>query len=829
MSEGKSMARLEMPPRTGNGRTNCIRPLLFFLFLIFFFPLIGSAAGNDDASAPAMAQRFVEFSRSTLQAKHVDKANWRQALELLKAAVRLDPDEARYARLLVEAQLRNGDASGAAEALKAYRVLRPDDRVAQVQLIDLYVGRIETADAKLKYLQLLLGDESLPAAVRSHVAVHAARVQWASLRHSEADKLLEEALKLNPLNMDALQMRYDTSDSATITQRVATLLAMLKSNPGQPRTAEALAEELADAGLVDLSTDWYRRSASLLVALNQPMSPAFAVNYAAELYMAEQPQLAESMIGGLLKAFPADMNGLYIAMLSARQSGEQDKLKQYSDQIVNAAMNRLATTLAAADKTTPTTRPLDAPPPPLPSDLATQAKTMKKADAPQRDDYISALGDLAWIELYFKDDAPAANQAIDALKVLLPPQSVTLARLEGWQLLVNKKYAEAKVKLSATADSDPLSALGVIRAEIADQKENSQAKADAVKLLSANPSGLLGAFVWDGVRNLGVKRATSQATDGVHAQIDQFSRDWLKILDQPQRFYNLRFDPIQVGHEYNEPMIARVTVRNISDQDLTIGEDGVIHPDLWIDAQLRGLHQQAMPAVAYARLGDRLILHPGESITRRVRVDQGALENFLKSDPGEPIQVAAGVTTNPVIGNGGAAPGPAGQRAELSSIFQRDGFAMRGEADKQQLFSQIRSGSPVEKIRGVSLLAVYIGMFRSDKATDSMKQSVGDMLDVLRKAAVDPDENVAAWSSYLDARLMTDAQRWDRLESMAHNASWTQRLLAAVAVQSLPVQRQRELAGILASDKDIIVKAYAAALAESAATTRPATQPAPKK
>jgi tetratricopeptide (TPR) repeat protein len=782
------------------------------------------AVAQDNSSSPLLAQRFAELSRSTLAAKRVEKGDWRQAVQLLKAAARLDPDEARYARLLVEAQLRLGDSQGAAEALKAYRALRPDDRVAQVQLIDLYVGRIETADAKLKYLELLLGDESLPAAVRSHVAVAAAQVQWASLRGDEANRSIDQALKLNPLNMDALRMRYDQSGSATVAQRVATLLAMLKSNPAQPWTAEALAGQLADAGLSDLATDWYRRSAALLGGLNQPMSPGFAADYAAQLYIADQPQLAESMARQLLKAYPSSMDGLYIAMLSAKQSNDQAKLKQYGDRAINAALNRLAEARAAADKTTAATRPIDSPPPALP-DLAQEAGTMKKAPPVARDAYVSALGDLAWIELYFKGDAASAGRAIDALKALLPSDSVTLTRLQGWQLLVNKKKAEAKVKLSAMAPTDPLAALGLIRLEAADKKTVSQAKADAVKLISANPSGLLGAFAWNGVRDLGVKRAVSKSADQVHAQIDAFSRDWLNILDQPRQFYHVRFDPVKVGHDYTEPMIAKVTIRNISDQDLTIGRDGVIHPDLWVDAQLRGLHQQAFPAVTYDQLSDRLILHPGESISRRVRVDQGALDGFLKSDPAEPIQVAAGVITNPIIASGGALPGPAGQRAELSSIFQRNGFALNGDADTQRLYARIRTGTPPEKIRASALLAAYIQMFRSDKATDAMKQSVGGMLDVLRKTTEDADEGVSAWAAYLDARLMDEAQRWKQLQTMAHSASWIRRLLALVAVQSLPPQRQRTLADIVAHDEDPIVKAYAAAMGDSLATSRPATKP----
>ena len=84
---------------------------------------------------------------------------------------------------------------------------------------------------------------------------------------------------------------------------------------------------------------------------------------------------------------------------------------------------------------------------------------------------------------------------------------------------------------------------------------------------------------------------------------------------------------------------------------------------------------------------------------------------------------------------------------------------------------------------------------------------------------------MAAWAGYIDARLADDAKRWDRLELMARDSSWTKRLLSLVGVQSMPIERQRALAGILASDKDIIVRGYAASLNESNAASGAATKP----
>ncbi len=791
-------------------------PLLFVPLSLFLFAGIGLA--QENASAPLLAQRFAELSQSTLRQPRVSSADWHQAIALLEAAGRLAPQEAHYARLLVDARLRVGDTDGAIEALKGYRKLRPDDRTAQAQLIDLYVGRIETADAKRAYLHLLLNDQSLPPAVRSHVAVLAAGVEAAALRHDEMKRLIEQALQLNPLNMDALRLRYDQAD--TPAGRVTVLLAMLQSNPAQPWAAQTLAAQLADAGLTDLSTQWYARAAGLTGGWSQPMSAQFVADYAAELYIADQPKQTRVLAEKLLQAVKGDMDGLYLVMLSTRQAGDQAAVDQYARQAINGTLNRLAEARASVKGAKATTRPIDAPPPAL-DDLPRQAGEMKNAPKAAREAFISALGDLAWIELYFRQDADSAAHAIQALSQLLPKENVMLGRLEGWRLLVSGKKDPARQALSVVAQRDPLAALGMIRLEAGAPN----AKTDAAKLLEENPSGLLGAFVWSGVRDLGVSRKESASGNEIRRRVEAFPRDWLEIVDRPRRFYHVRLEPVRVGHDYTDPLLARVTLRNTSDRDLTIGRDGVIHPDLWVDAQVRGLHQQTMPAVAYDQLSDRLVLRPGETVSRTLRVDQGALDDFLKQHPAEPVPVSATVILNPVLRNGGAAPGPGGQRADLDGIFQRNGFAINNEADWRRLETQLQSGTGAQKVRAASLVGTYVQMFRSDKATAEMKQMAGEMFQSLKKAAADNDTAAAAWASYLQARLTEEAQRWTLVRAMGENGAWSRRLLALVAVQSLPLQRQRELAGQLASDPDTIVQSYAAAMKESGAASRPATRP----
>src|SRR5699024_7395427 len=107
------------------------------------------------------------------------------------------PQDPRFPRLLVEARLKVGDTGGAIDALNAYRKINPGDRVAQIQLIDLYATRMQTADARLAYLQDLLGRETLPDEVRSHVAAECAELLL-ERSQDEAAKMVAQALELFP-------------------------------------------------------------------------------------------------------------------------------------------------------------------------------------------------------------------------------------------------------------------------------------------------------------------------------------------------------------------------------------------------------------------------------------------------------------------------------------------------------------------------------------------------------------------------------------------------------------------------------------------------------
>ncbi len=134
----------------------------------------------------------------------------------------------------------------------------------------------------------------------------------------------------------------------------------------------------------------------------------------------------------------------------------------------------------------------------------------------------------------------------------------------------------------------------------------------ARKLLQEHPSGLLAVMLMDSLKDLNVKLLPRADADAVKERLTQLNKDWFRIIDAPQNFYVIKAEMAdgKVIFAYGEPMFARVTIKNISPYDITIGPEGTLRNDLWFDAQLRGIFQQVITGAAYERLSNVLVPDP---------------------------------------------------------------------------------------------------------------------------------------------------------------------------------------------------------------------------
>jgi hypothetical protein len=801
-----------------------------------------SAQESAETPNPALAERFAAAAQETLRNQDAGLPSSQASAALLRAATRLAPTEPRFARLLAEAVERLGEDQPTIDALTAYRQLVPGDESAQVEQIDLYLRVMETADAKVNYLRGVGGADAVPAPVRAHAMFRLAEVLEERSQAQASDETLAESLKLDPLNLDALAMQYARLPAdAPPEKRVASLVALLRSNPAQAQIAGVLGRELSAVGLTKPALQWYATAFNLYARTSTEPSHREVIDYAAAAYIGGESKLAEDLLAQFLSAYPDNVEAWMLRLIVARSSGDKEAAERIRKQAATALTNRLADLRKAAGDDKATTQPIDPPADAQWPDAAAMLERVRAANKPELTEaFADAALSAAWFRTYFEEKPDEAQPWIGVMRALLVEGSQTVARLEGWAFLLQNKPDEARVKLSAAAETDPLAALGLVRLAPKEGDAKAAADADAQKLLAKHGVGLTGATLAEALAFRGIKPAPSpDASAAVNAELAKFPPLFSRILDYPGALYSLRVDPLRTSHQFGEPILLRVTLQNISDFDLTVGPDGIIRTDLWLDAQLRGIANQPFPGVAFDRLSGPIVLGAKKSMSQIVRASQGSLAQYLQQNPTPSIQLSFTVLTNPITRGGQVEPGPAGQRITSARLVERRGTPNNSAVIEQRVLNAMSNGDPSDRIRALELVATFMDLVsRQDTsgqqpqdpaaaaaAAEDMKKALASLRDVMRRGAADGDASVRAWANYCIAAFAPEAERVAGIEAMTADPAWQSRMLGVLLSQTKGGARQ-VIAKLGESDPDPLVKQYAAAVAALPATTQPSTQAA---
>jgi hypothetical protein len=799
-----------------------------------------------------LAERFCEMAQARLRATVVTDAMWRQAIILLDAAHQLDPTDPRYMRMQYEIALKANDVDRAIRVLTEYKKSSPDDIRAQLSIIDLYVARMQTADEKLSYLvgdankQGLVQKQTVLPEVRSHAAELAAPLlldrnrQWGM-------QMLDQAIQLNPLNVSAMRLKYSLLDAKTpVVDRTALLLALLRANPAQPAAMSELADHLADLGLAQEAARWYAMARPLFTNAAQQVPPDFVTSHTAQLFLLAQPDAASGLLAQYLVQRPMDADAWFVRLAVEHTRGAQadpsvvPQARQAFEQRLQAVSDRIQASAAAADRAAAeggaaavTAPAAAAPPTPVPAttgshpDVAPAIAALGRPSAApeEKGAFASTVGDLAFFEIYFGNDLQQAQVWIDALSKVPPSDETTLPRLKGWMQLAKGNADEARKLLEPIAKKDPVAAVGLVRLN-ADKKAGD---AEAVRLLGENRSGMVAALLWGEFKARGVKPPAPAGDEvkAVRANLAAFPPGLLEILTAPQKFYAVRLDPARVAHGYREPMYVRITIQNTSTYDLTIGSDGVIHPDLLFGARVAaGQWQQEIGALAYDRIAGPLVIKPNKSVSGQfIRLDQGPLLQQLDARPGATIEVAGYVVTNPAVNGQAIEIGPGGQRTPFSRKIVRQGFNVANPAAVGKIMDTLQNGQPGEKVAAMDLLAAYVPLLiQQANGNKQMQQLAQDFIQALSAKQGDP--MVSGFAMYNLARVHPDAlERAQYVAQMGADAEWTTRVLsleAAPAAGLKPEQMlemadtmaKRDIQGLPNPDGEAMLRAFAAAQVE---------------
>ena len=412
-----------------------------------------SPAPTDAALASRIVQQTQKLVATGRNAETApNNALMREAQAMLRAAMRLDPAEPRYPRLLAEACAHSGDVDGEIAAWSAYRRLLPDDRVAQSRVIELYVSKLQTADARITYLKDLLTKPSLAPELKAHIAALAVPL-LEQRSHDEAVEMIHQARQFYPLS-EVLWMEYRLLPAdATLPQRAAAILDLLKANPAQPSPLFDLAHVLTLAGLHEDAAEWYRRANTVLNLMLVGGNLQLGLEVTANLYRIGQlqtsTQLSERLVGQQL--FPDSVDAWFLKLTIQKSSITPEQLR-LARSVVDKGLATIAANLTASPSSPATTPSIASTNPSAPTtapstdtDPTALALLAKASNDPSLiNELVRALSDRIWLELYYANNPAAVTPTLDALKTLLAADDVTLLRLQGWYALGTAHPDEAR-------------------------------------------------------------------------------------------------------------------------------------------------------------------------------------------------------------------------------------------------------------------------------------------------------------------------------------------------------------------------------------------------
>ncbi len=818
--------------------------------------VVPAARAQDDADAVAVrtgfAARISEMAQNWLRTGSLSAPLLQQSAAMLQAAMRSDPRDTRYPRLLASANADLNDVDGQIAAWNAYRRLVPEDRVAAVRVIELYVWKLDTADKKLNYLKGLVGNAKLPPEVRAHLAALCVPLLL-DRSNDDALAMIAQGLKLYPLPA-LLQWQYQlVTRQGTPLERIRGLLGLLRSNPIQPLVADAIARELAAAGMPEDSAEWFSTEFGITQRMGLVNDQQFYVNLVSELFQAGQFQAAQQWIGKVLGADNANVELWFMQLTLQRSNGDQQGYIETTGPTRDALWRRWAqinTLIAGKTPGAPATQPAEGE---TPDPVATLRKLRAIRDPKLNEAFALLMEDIAWFDLFYVNDAKSAEPVLHALEQALPADNVTLQRLQGWYLAEIGKGDDARQRLAAAADSDPFAALGLIRLDRAKDPPHTRDKLR--QLLHDHPTGLEAAVIREALLSEEAPPpatnpttgpaasepspapATAPATapgndpavvDAIRAELKNFPTTFLSLIDQPQLFYSVDAEPLKTTLRFGDPLMARVTLTNRSDRDLVIGFGGPIAPAIWIDAKVSGIAQEELPAVSNDQITGQIVLRAHGSTSQVVRVDQGELGELLRQRANGSMIVSGDVMTNASRFGQGIAPGAGGQSVVFGRSFVRLPNELQTAAAQRELREDFVSGSADDRMHDLDLMASFVaGM---DKETDAAIRGSADLfIHYIIKARSDATPEVAAWAGYLAATLPGLPGRSDTIDEMLRGAAWQTRLLGLAAARLQPAAAQQRLCGpVAAGDADPVVKALAAAIVDASKlppTTAPATAP----
>jgi tetratricopeptide (TPR) repeat protein len=560
-------------------------------------------------------------------------ADYQIAMRTLELARELTPDDVELARRIVAAAWGTGETEALVEATRALLRLDPSDTVAQLRLITARIARAQTAEERLSLYEKFLGPSGarLDPSVRSRLALDAALLLREQGNDEQFVAMLNRAMTLDGTNKAAAQLAL-TFYSGRVSDpvgRFEMMLHLLYADPLDPNVHLAIAQELADHGVMS-SAERFHNHAATLYRRSGSIPPGLDMNSLSLRWQIYGPESTLGVLNKSLGTMREQAQARYDAQIE--MDVNPDELVDPSEVRIDLEKEkvRIISAMAAGDEETVAAAMKD-----MQAsvgyaieqlmNLETRPQGYSEADALNQGLAMSIQ--LQIYRFWTGVDEDVAVEDTQLLHDKAGKFAFMLNPIDPWLLLHEEKYEDVIARVEELGQMG--GRLAHIARALALEKLGRKDEAREILFGLARSNGLAPSSAWArwyAIKNLGEQGLRTESADGIEALANDVPRFVDDMIADTSSFMSFRIEVLENPTRVNMPWHVRIRLRNLSPVPLSLGSDRPINSRVLLqphrDNNVEYFFKELFPEVV--ELNRRLRLEPYESIDATISVDLGA-------------------------------------------------------------------------------------------------------------------------------------------------------------------------------------------------------------
>lgn len=542
------------------------------------------------------------------------RASW-QIISLLDAATQTCPDFADAYYWLFDLNQRMGRTEEARQALQKYTSINKNDEAAAIRCLEMELAQRQTGEERADFVRGQIKLTPLSPAYESELHGWLGRHYFEQRETESAAREVENALRLNPLNVAARELAYEMfGETEPVLQRVEMALQLISINPTQTNLLWELGELLDQNSMHTRAQEWYNRAIEMHQCSKAgPVPPEYWHQLAISYLNSRDFKMAKQAADEALRLDPNMHTARLLRSHALNKMGENKKGLEDIDFVRQAYKSTMDEVVASKD--------------------------YKKA------------AEIAWFFTYH-DPQPttALKMANLAMEEKTPSE---LAKVSyGYALSLNGRPAEAIKVLKPLAQTDQLAAYELSQLEI-NQGDKSQGISSLHKAATIQYSGIGYNLICDLLESNGETPPQRPVNAKVIAALDKFKRDVFDYARRPTDFLKVTAVCMQKTPLPQGPIDVKFRIENIGPFTISFGEGYMARPLAAVSAKIiNGERSKSFDNYYQILLNARPMLLPGDAIEKVVAIDVGPFRDELIRTATKPVDVEVAVLFDPVFEQG---------------------------------------------------------------------------------------------------------------------------------------------------------------------------------